>query len=632
MNHSKSLHVILVMLILSFYTTRVTAQDFHLYISSSAMDLSASQKKDALNNITDWQEVAQGGLYGNNVEVDRFVKRMKEPGLKGVEDAELFQKMRNHSILAFRIDDNGRDLSYTVTAKQGITTKNFTTTKGFFINVPMSDDYLELTVAQVKDPNQKISILCQSKPFGNDSLYLFQLDKACQDRPDEFSLEVLMNDSTVENYKLLNKKFQCLFTSPSRYPVEAYLSAGGNKLQLDVNQWRTGVGLLDVFDKILFKKTCSFSSHSAEFATFNWIGGGLFANYDTLYLQVRNQQDKVVENVTVNVQAIDYNMQPVTDRDACYMGYDSETREHKILTYGKPALLEILADGYLPMLYEYKGAADPETHVLSMNGISDFVRMVPGKVDMDKVAFFKKQLDYVVKKDYYANITDSLWSAYIEEVNLMNYPVTATVTYSPNGATEQQKLARGMVLDKYARLSLYYSAPKSYVLGDIGEVSLDFKDSKEKGIATHVSDEIISASDYPGLSHSYVKSNYDLSDCVPKGETAAITYRNGDVVDTDFPLLYNFEWTQRDIMNDMNDNTPSPTDQVDKEDPAELFGKDVNLSIPINLSFNINGVGSLKTSVNIDYKVGEIVWKMAFIANDNKFDKFNDATIEIACQ
>ena len=74
------------------------------------MDLSASQKKDALNNITDWQEVTQGGLYGNNVEVDRFIRRMKEPGLKGLEEAESFQKMRNHSILAFRIDDDGRSL------------------------------------------------------------------------------------------------------------------------------------------------------------------------------------------------------------------------------------------------------------------------------------------------------------------------------------------------------------------------------------------------------------------------------------------------------------------------------------------------------------------------------------------
>lgn len=625
MNHSKIRYVLLVSMTLSFFMTSVTAQDFHLYISSSAMDLSASQKKDALNNITDWQEVAQGGLYGNNVEVDRFVKRMKEPGLKGLEEAELFQKMRNHSILAFRIDDDGRALSYTVTAKQGATTKNFTTTNGFFINVPMSDDYLELTVAQVKDPNQKISILCQSKPFGNDSLYLFQLDKACQDRLDEFSLEVLMNDSTVENYKLLNKKFQCLYTSPTRYPVEAYLSAGGNKLQLDVNQWRTGVGLLDVFDKILFKKTCSFSSHSAEFATFNWIGGGLFANYDTLYIQVRNQEDKLVEKVTINVQAVDNEMKPVTDRGAYYLNYDSNTHEHQILTYGKPALLEILADGYLPMLYEYKGAADPETHVLSMNGISDFVRLVPGNVNLDKVAFFKKQLDYVVKKDYYANISDSLWSAYIEEVNLMNYPVTSTVTYSPNGATYQQKLARGMVLDQYARLSLYYSAPKNYILDKVGEVSLDFRDREEKGTATHISDEIISASDYPGLSHSYVKSIYDLSDCVPKGETAAITYRNGDVVDTDFPLLYNFAWTQRDIMIDMNDNTPSPTGKVDKENPAEIFGEDVSLNIPINLNFSIDGVGTLKTSVNIDYKVGEIVWKMAFVANDNKFDKFDDA-------
>lgn len=625
MKNSKSLRTVLALIILSLFLTKAMAQDFRLFISPSAMDLSASQKKNALDNITDWQEVTQGGLYGNNVEVDRFVSKMRSPGLKGLEEAEQFQRMRNHSILAFRIDDDGRTLSYTVTAKQGEAIKSFTTTKGFFINVPMSDDYLELTVSQVKDPNQKISILCQSKPFGNDSIYLFQLDKACQDRTDEFNLEVLMNDSTVENYKLLNKKFQCLFTSPSHYPVEAYLSAGGNKLQLDVSQWKTGVGLLDVFDKILFKKVCSFSSHSAEFSSFNWIGAGLFANYDTLYLQVRDLEDKIVNNVTVNVQAVDDDGKPVKDRDAHYLKYDSNTLEHQILTYGKPALLEILADGYLPMLYEYKGSADPETHVLSMTGISDFVRLSPGKVDMDKVAFFKKQLDYVVKKDYYANLHDSLWSAYIEEVNLMNYPVTATVTYSPNGATDQKKLARGMIFDNYARLSLYYSVPKDYVLGDVGEVSLDFKDSKEKGKASHISDEIISARDYPGLSHSYVKSNYDLSDCVPKGETIALTYTNGDVVDTDFPLLYNFAWTQRDIMTDMNDNTPAPTDQVDREDPADIFGKDVDFAIPINLNFNVKGVGSLKTSVKVNYKDGEIVWKMAFVANDNKFDKFDDA-------
>lgn len=590
--------------------TMASAQNFRLFMSKSIMEMPDYKKASAIEKITDWTEVSDGGIYSNFKEVNDFIQKMKAPGVKGLEEANLFRRMRDRTVLTFKFDDEGSYHSYQIVAKHGKVTKKLTTSKFFFINVPMSDEPVELTVSSIYDPDHPMRIKCQSAPFGNDSLYLFQLDKVCQQVDDIFNLEVLMSDSTWENLPVTNQKFQCVFSERDRYPVQAFLGVTGKKLELDVRKWNPGVGLAGSFSALALKKECNFTTHNAEFATFNWIGAGLFAQYDTLFLQVRNSKSQLVKNAKINIQRIDYDKRPVNDNDVRFLGTDAKTGDYMILTKGYPAYVEVQADGYLPLLYHYQGAADPVTKVLSKTGISDYVVMTEGSVNQNEATFFKKELRFLAKKEYYLNPKKKIWDADVVAIDLVKEPVTETVYFSPNGATEELKMADGELREKYATLDLHYVVPKNSPIGEAGLIEMDFKDTEGKGYAPHISDEVIDANVYTGLAHSFVVSKYDLSDCIPVGETAALTLRNGAMNDNAYPLLCNFSYTQDEIEEKAEEETDPPGEELEDEDPKSKMDDALDMKIPINFTFNFSDNVRLKLAASLDYIKKEINWAL----------------------
>ena len=230
-------YILTLVMLWSIGATCSLAQDFRLLMSRSIMEMPDYKKATAIDKITDWIEVSDGGIYSNFMEVNDFLQKMKTPGLKGLDEANQFRRMRDRTILTFKFEDEGKYNSYNVVAKHGNIIKKLTTSKYFFMNVPMSDKPVELTVSSIYYPDNAIHIKCQSVPFGNDSLYVFQLDKVCQTVDDTFNLEVLMSDSTWEKLPITNQKFQCVFSSWDRYPVQAYLGVTGKKLELDITKW-----------------------------------------------------------------------------------------------------------------------------------------------------------------------------------------------------------------------------------------------------------------------------------------------------------------------------------------------------------------------------------------------------------
>ena len=302
-----------------------SAQGFRLYMSKSIMEIPNYKKAAAIDQITDWTEVTDGGIYTNVMEVNEVTEQMRKSGLKGQEEANSFRRMRDRTILTFKLEDDGQNYSYNIVAKHGKVTKKMTTSRYFFMNVPMSDQPVDLTVQAASVNVPPIHIKCKSQPFGNDSVYLFQLDRICQTIDDTFNLEVLMSDSTWEKLPITNQKFQCVFSSWDRYPVQAYLGVTGKKLELDITKWETGVGLAAAFSNLVLKKECNFTTHNAEFSSFNWIGAGLLADYDTLFLQVRNAKSQLVDNADIYIQRIDYDKQPVDDPNVRFVGKDPKT-------------------------------------------------------------------------------------------------------------------------------------------------------------------------------------------------------------------------------------------------------------------------------------------------------------------
>ena len=580
------------------------------------MEMPDYKKATAINKITDWIEVSDGGIYTNFMEVNDFLQKMKTPGLKGLEEANQFRRMRDRTILTFKFDDNERYYSYNVVAKHGNITKKLTTSKYFFMNVPMSDEPVELTVSTIYAPENAIHIKCQSVPFGNDSLYVFQLDKVCQKVDDTFNLEVLMSDSTSENLPITNQKFQCVFSQTERYPTKAYLGVTGKKLELDISKWNPGVGLAASFNALALKKECNFTTHNAEFATFNWIGAGLFAQYDTLFLQVRNSKSQLIKDARINIQRIDYDQQPVNDVDVRYLGVDEKTGDHMILTKGYPAYIEVQANGYMPLLYHYTGAVDPVTKVLSKTGISDYVVMTEGDVNNNETVFFKKELRFLSKKEYYLNAKKKIWDADITVLDLVKEPVTETVFFTPNGGTEEMKMADGQLREKYVTLDLHYAITKNAPLGEAGVVELDYKDSEGKGYAPHLSDEVIDANIYTGLAHSFVVSKYDLSECIPEGETAAVTLRNGDMNDKAFPLLCNFTYTQDEIEEKAEEETVAPGNELENENPKSKMDDALELRVPFNFNFKFGDKVKMSLAITLNYLKMEINWKLTLTLFD----------------
>ena len=170
-------YILTLVMLWSIGATCSLAQDFRLLMSRSIMEMPDYKKATAIDKITDWIEVSDGGIYSNFMEVNDFLQKMKTPGLKGLDEANQFRRMRDRTILTFKFEDEGEYNSYNVVAKHGNIIKKLTTSKYFFMNVPMSDKPVELTVSSIYFPDNAIHIKCQSVPFGNDSLYVFQLDK-----------------------------------------------------------------------------------------------------------------------------------------------------------------------------------------------------------------------------------------------------------------------------------------------------------------------------------------------------------------------------------------------------------------------------------------------------------------------
>ena len=596
-------YILTLVMLWSIGATCSLAQDFRLLMSRSIMEMPDYKKATAIDKITDWIEVSDGGIYSNFMEVNDFLQKMKTPGLKGLDEANQFRRMRDRTILTFKFEDEGKYNSYNVVAKHGNIIKKLTTSKYFFMNVPMSDKPVELTVSSIYFPDNAIHIKCQSVPFGNDSLYVFQLDKVCQTVDDTFNLEVLMSDSTMENLPITNQKFQCVFSQSDRYPTKAYLGMTGKKLELDINKWNPGVGLAASFNALALKKECNFTTHNAEFATFNWIGAGLFAQYDTLFLQVRNPKSQLIKDARINIQRIDYDQQPVSDADVRYIGIDEKTGDYMILT-------KVQADGYMPLLYHYTGAADPETHVLSKTGISDYVVMTEGNVNNNETVFYKKELRFLSKKEYYMNAKKKIWDADIVVLDLVKEPVTETVFFTPNGGTEELKMADGELREKYATLALHYAVPKNAALGEAGIVELDYKDTEGKGYAPHISDDVIDAKIYTGLAHSFVVSKYDLSECIPDGETAALTLRNGEMNDKAFPLLCNFTYTQDEIEEKAEEETVAPGNELENENPKSKMDDALDMRVPINFTFKFGDNVKMSLAITLNYLKMEINWKL----------------------
>ena len=159
------------------------AQDFKLYYAKDVTNVTDFSSTRKIAQQLTWKEVKNGAIDGNAADVKAVTDMLKDPRMKGLDDQRLFWRMRDETLLAFRINDgSGKTGIYEVEVAYGVKTDEgnpykqmLNTSSYFFANMPLFSSESNITVT-VKKKGSK------DKPFvfrywvydwDNENVYIF---------------------------------------------------------------------------------------------------------------------------------------------------------------------------------------------------------------------------------------------------------------------------------------------------------------------------------------------------------------------------------------------------------------------------------------------------------------------------
>ena len=565
------------------------AQDFKLFFANNVSDV-----KD-LENITtstelNWREAKDGDMAGNQAEVYQLQQMLASTSMKGLEQQQQFWRMRDHSLLCFRIDDadpNTYDTYEVVLQEMNTDHKlSLTVTQFFFVNAPLKTkprtEYA-ITVSKVGDPDKKIQFRYNAYDWNDDNLYIFQLDRKRQLSGKDYSLEYVTGYMDEDGYvqketftlPLREKSFQSFYLPTNRDLLDVILVGDENKLRINKNRLHPRIDTEDRLDRMALTPEFNLDKHQGrEFINFNWLGSGLFEKYDTLYLSLFNQRSQPIRSATIHVEQVDDKGQPTHSRAVKYLGYDAKSGTHRILTMGKPAYIEILAPGSYPTVYRYAGAADEETGFVSEDRCSAELTLRSGRWNADEM---------VISSHRFLNLFDErqiiirngvdhrLCS--IQEMELTGRAPVDTITYLVDCGNSFPKLLNNKPVSRFAQMEITFSRPKG---GGTTPNSSLLCTSVPGGIqrtAAQIETIVVPASEFTSFSRDYYFIRYDLIDAIAKGDVARLTLLAGDMTFDRFPMLccsdFDREEATRLTKQYANDNCTGEPES--KEAAARLF-------------------------------------------------------------
>ena len=95
---------VIFLLLLTAAVVGVQAQDFDLYFANNICDVS-NLRSIRNTSLLNWQRVTNGALATNKVQVEQVKSMFASTAMKGREQQQLFWKMRDNTLLCFRIND-----------------------------------------------------------------------------------------------------------------------------------------------------------------------------------------------------------------------------------------------------------------------------------------------------------------------------------------------------------------------------------------------------------------------------------------------------------------------------------------------------------------------------------------------
>ena len=263
-----------------------TAQDFRLYYANNVSDVNDFTLITESNSGLEWRQVRDTDIDGNQAEVYQIEQMLASQSMKGLEQQQQFWRMRDHSLLCFRIEDAHPKTpdTYEVVVEETVSGKaqSLTVTNYFFVNVPLEytprTEYA-ITVTKVGDPSQRIRFKYNVYDWNNENLYIFQLDRKRQITGKDYTMEYVtgymdengfMQTDTTE-LQLKSKSFQSFYLPEGRDLLDVILVGDENKLRINKNRLHTGIDLEDRYTRMRLTPNFILDKHQdREFINFNW--------------------------------------------------------------------------------------------------------------------------------------------------------------------------------------------------------------------------------------------------------------------------------------------------------------------------------------------------------------------------
>ena len=446
-NILKRISLILVML---WTVTVMQGQiDFKLYMANNIGELESVAKLKGSNSGLKWKEVTDGMTVGNRAAMVEVRDMFKSSRQKTRQDQETFWKMRDNNMLCFRINEGKNNSQYEVRVKstfdgEGCLKRNVS--NYFFINTDNHDDSLFINVVRV-GTRDTLHLRYDIFDWGNDRTLVFKLDSRRQKTGLTYQLEYVLKSldgqkKRTHTRSLQGNTFQSIYIPEDSTLGPVYFVSNDKKIELKERSTLHGVNL-------------SSKLH-------------------TLYVEVLGDDGQPIEctidettglakGFAFNIAEVDQNGKYVANGpEMKYVGYNKTMKKHKLLTYGSPCYIEVIAPGYYPLLYKCPGAFNRKTKVLAKKYTEASVKPVKGTTTTDKPAIANFQL-YVLQKINDEIITrdgKQYREFRIDNKDLKGKPASGFYMFAEDGCYQvNEKLVNNQPLvgGKYADIAISYS-------------------------------------------------------------------------------------------------------------------------------------------------------------------------------
>lgn len=642
-------------LLLLLLTLTAAAQDFKLFYAKNVTDVTQFRDINILDAELNWREVNNGDIDGNQTDVEQLKQMLAEPRMKGLEDQRMFWHMRDRMLLCFRINDGKGDTgSYQAEVifdplegdqpnpnDEDPVQKTLATSSYFFINIPRQCKTVEVNVWKTNAPDKRIKFRYWVYDWNDDNLYIFQLDQKRQSTGDTYKMEYVIShddadgNSIAESHTLELKEtyFQSFFVPDGYTLSNVYFLTGNNqegdvKLQMSLADLHPGIDTDYNLDIPTLTSKFKLDKHeNREFVNFNWLGTGLFEKYDTLFIDLRDNLGKKITNAKMNVHRVDDDGSPIADNDVRYLGYDKNCDRHKVLTHGHPAYVEIIANGCLPTLYRYKGAADKDNKIVRYDLCSAKITMKKGKVGANGFAICDQNL-LSLKDDLIPITRNNTEYAVVSvlEASLSGRPKSEVYCYLEDGGIKFPKLLNNSPVEKLAQLELVFSTNKG---SSNPSCHLTCKE-RETGTTREASvmeTMVVSSREYTNFSRDYYFTRFNLVGIVGENKQFQMTLSTPDASYDDFPILKNLVVDPEEIAQDAEKQSTQDTDldkdeeQSNKDKIYDSFSEGkMGFGMSPNIKFNTPH-DLIKVDVGCNIDLLKQMFGMYVILNYNKQNK-----------